>query len=74
MPGPDLCPKCKGLHFRNAPCIVRKSVVAMDFERDQPKIYVDPTEKPKRTGNRHRPGYFTEYMRKYRADKKAGLR
>lgn len=25
MSGPDLCPKCKGLHFRNAPCIVRKT-------------------------------------------------
>lgn len=25
MTGPELCPKCKGLHFRNAPCVVRKT-------------------------------------------------
>lgn len=24
MSGPELCPKCKGLHFKTAPCIVRK--------------------------------------------------
>lgn len=23
MSGPDLCPKCKGFHYRNSPCIVR---------------------------------------------------
>lgn len=28
------------------------------------------TPKPKRSGNRHRPGYFTEYMREYRAGKR----
>lgn len=23
MSGPELCPKCKGLHYKNSPCIIR---------------------------------------------------
>ena len=28
MSGPELCPKCKGLHFKTAPCIVRNNATA----------------------------------------------
>ena len=36
-----------------------------------PDFRLPDFDKPKRSGNRHRPGYFTEYMRVYRARIKA---
>jgi len=85
MSGPDICPICKGLHYKTSSCIVRvtKSTVRKNMpvangvyvaERLEPrdsalsaKRPVDTTTpKPKRSGNRHKPGYFTEYMRDYR--------
>lgn len=43
MSGPDLCPKCKGLHYRNAPFIVRKSHPEFRHQRAVMAVY---TSKP----------------------------
>lgn len=85
MSGLDLCPKCKGIHFRNAPCIVRKlkfPTAPHKFEDiDDPNktglapYMVDPAPQKRPVG---RPktitdmrAYKAERARKYRADKKA---
>jgi len=58
---PDKCDKCGFVHYRTDPCRAAKPVA----------IEPETIPKPKRSGNRHRPGYFTEYMRGYRARIKA---
>jgi hypothetical protein len=58
------CEKCGFMHYRTDPCRAAKPIVAMDFGVEPPSVHIDP--KPKRSGNRHKPGYFTEYMRDYR--------
>ena len=76
MTGLDLCPKCKGLHYKTAPCIVRNRPAEKIIEGPQKALAVAKGDakpyavhRPDRNKSRHRPGYFTEYMREYRARK-----
>lgn len=65
--GLELCSDCKTMHYTTDPCRVRKPSVA-----PTPVVVEAKAVKPSkpRSGDRHRPGYFTEYMRGYRARKK----
>lgn len=64
---PPRCEKCGFMHYRTDPCRKPEPLSPAPLQ-------VQSAPKPKRSGNRHRPGYFTEYMRKYRAEVKAGIR
>lgn len=79
MPGPDLCPKCKRMHYLTDKCPAdlrqkatdwfnhgdHKTASAYAMEAVKVEQELD-SPKPNRSGNRHRSGYFTEYMRDYR--------
>lgn len=69
MIGPELCPKCKGLHFRNAPCIVRATKSEQRGGREaqaKNREAQDPAQMPKRGPGR--PKTITD-MRAYKAMK-----
>ena len=79
------CENCGFLHYRTDPCRAAKKpditagpgapdtgvAVHHAASRGPGEENGAITSKPKRPGNRHRPGYFTEYMRVYRARIKA---
>lgn len=67
------CEKCGFLHYRTDPCRVKKEPTPLRESQRVPEASIAtsaPRTNTDRNKSRHRPGYFTEYMRGYRARKR----
>lgn len=74
MTGPELCPKCNGLHFKTAPCTVRKPSHSEVIKAAKIRSGGAESVSPKRPVGRPRTitdmkAYKAKWARDYRARK-----
>lgn len=82
--GLELCQKCKGMHYKNSPCVARitkpelsRTPVAHNTEVQPPKaegLGSIPSGGAKFDKAQWMRAAMPAYMRKYRAEVKAGIR